>query len=764
MAALRDVIASKQTRSLLGYGALLVGVAGAYLLIRAYGDTLAAPAPLDASLGAGKLAQVHVNDFVHVLLALAFVIASARALGAVFRLIQQPPVVGEMIAGILLGPSLLGHLAPAFAGYILPQSIAPLLNVISQFGVILYMFLVGLELDVSSLRDRATSTIAISHASIVAPFLLGAGLALPLYPYFSNSTVSFTAFSLFLGVSMSVTAFPVLARILTDRRIHKTKMGVLTLACAAVDDVTAWCLLAFVVSVTQSRAGSAFHTLLMAVVYIAAMLVVVRPLVVRLTAWIDGKGRVTQGALAFVLLGILWSSLATESIGIHSIFGAFVLGAIIPHGSSLARELAAKLEDFVIVFLLPAFFAFTGLRTQIGLVTGARQWMFCALIVLVASAGKFGGSAIAARLTGLGWRDASALGVLMNTRGLMELIVLNIGLELHVISPVMFAMLVIMALTTTLATSPILHFIMPRHQLEEEANQIEEESRLSLAINERSGTLIPVSSTTGVAGLLDIASSLMLAEGPPPRVLALNRGSATGVSSKIREAETFSPSRSPVLAAALDAAWAKGIAIKPEAVWTIDAATEIVDAAEEGNVRWVLLESRRSILGRYPKRSVVNKVMDLLESRPLNVAVLIPPSPLRKGPVTCIVHALDDGRPTLELATLLARSRRESIQLVILQSELDVMENLPAHATEWFNSLATAGTQPAIFVRDKKKLSGVVPSGLVVIAKDVVDECDIPIDGITVERSIIVVQGGGRPTSRSAVQPVELETLSPSVT
>ncbi|MFL6450385.1 MAG: cation:proton antiporter [Bryobacteraceae bacterium] len=451
----------KKSRPLLSYAGLLAVTAFIYLGIRAVGDTLIAPTLPDGPGMANRYSQIHVNDFLHVLLALALVIASARALGAVFRLVHQPPVVGEMIAGIMLGPSLLGRLAPGFAAYILPQSIAPLLNVISQFGVILYMFLVGLELDVTLLRDRARSTITISHASIVAPFLLGASLALVLYPYLSNSGVSFTAFSLFLGVSMSVTAFPVLARILTDQGIHKTKMGVLTLACAAIDDVTAWCLLAFVVSVT-AHAGSATRTLFMAVIYIVLMLVIVRPLVIRVTRWMDSKGRMTQGILATVLLGILFSSLATESIGIHSIFGAFVLGAVIPNRSKLARELTAKLEDFVIVFLLPAFFAFTGLRTQVGLVNGTRDWIFCVLIILVASAGKFGGSALAARWNGLSWRESSALGILMNTRGLMELIVLNIGLELGVISPTLFAMLVLMALATTLATTPVLQFISRR--------------------------------------------------------------------------------------------------------------------------------------------------------------------------------------------------------------------------------------------------------------------------------------------------------------
>jgi Kef-type K+ transport system membrane component KefB len=459
-------VAKNRSRNWLLYGALLVGVAAAYLFIRAYGNTLSAPTPPLTRTIPGKLSAVHVNDFVHVLLALALIIASARLLGAVFRWIHQPPVVGEMIAGILLGPSFLGHVAPGFAAYILPPTITALLNVISQFGVIIFMFLVGLGLDFSSLRGRARSTVLISHASIVTPFLLGSLLALLLYPQLSNSTVSFTSFSLFLGVAMSVTAFPVLARILTDRHIHKTKIGVLTLACAAIDDVTAWCLLAFVVSVAQAQAGGTLRTILMAIVYVAIMLFAVRPVVIRMTNWIDKKGQVTQGVLAGILLATLLSSLATEMIGIHSIFGAFVLGAIIPNTSFVAKELTSKLEDFVIVFMLPAFFAFTGLRTQIGLLTHGREWMFCFLIILVASLGKFGGSSIAARLSGFNWRDASVLGVLMNTRGLMELIVLNIGLELHVISPALFAMLVIMAIATTLASTPILHLITRRQELE----------------------------------------------------------------------------------------------------------------------------------------------------------------------------------------------------------------------------------------------------------------------------------------------------------
>jgi Kef-type K+ transport system membrane component KefB len=738
----------REKRGLLAYVALLIGVVLVYLWIRAYGDTLQAPAP-SSPLDAVGLPQVHVNDFLHVLLALALVIACARTLGALFRFVHQPPVVGEMIAGILLGPSLLGHVAPHFAAYLLPQSIAPLLNVISQMGVILYMFLVGLELDVSAVRERAHSTIAISHASIVVPFLLGAGLALPLYAHLSNSSVSFTAFSLFLGASMSVTAFPVLARILTDRRIHKTKMGALTLACAAIDDVTAWCLLAFVVSVTQSRAGSALPTLLMAVGYISIMLFVIRPLVVRLTRWVDGKGRPTQGVLAVVLLAILFSSLATESIGIHSIFGAFVLGAIIPHGSALARDLASKLEDFVVVFLLPAFFAFTGLRTQIGLVSGTRDWMFCLLIILIASLGKFGGSAVAAKLSGLKWRDASALGVLMNTRGLMELIVLNIGLELHVISPTLFAMLVIMALVTTLITTPVLHFILPRRRLEDEAKAIDEESKVASAVNGRTGTLIPVSSPNGVSALIELALRLTPADAPPPRVLALNRGTLSGTGPKLRETDP-SPSRSPILAAALDAAWSRGAVITPNPVWTTDAASEIIEAVETSQVRWLLLESRRSILGRYPKRSIVNRVMERAASLPVNVAVLLQSSVGIEGPVTCVVDGARDGRSAVELALQLSKACTEKVRLLVFAP------------SDWLNQFGSQVDIQIIQVPSSEDLAKRVPRGLLVIAKDVADKSQITFEGLTDGRGLLVIQGASNGASTSASYALDLQTVTVS--
>jgi Kef-type K+ transport system membrane component KefB len=398
-----------------------------------------------------------MNDvFFHVLVALIVVILAARACGALFRYLGQPPVVGEVVAGIALGPSLLGRVSPAAAHYVLPATVAPYLSVLAQVGVVLFMFLVGLELDTERLRERARTTVAVSHASIALPFALGVGLAFWLYPRLSSPDVPFLPFTLFFGVSLSVTAFPVLARILTDRKIQKTRLGVLALACAAVDDVTAWCLLAFVVSITSSNGLSAVRTLGLSLAFVLVMVLGVRRIALRFVRRQELRQELPQGAIAVVIIGLLVSALTTEAIGIHAIFGAFLLGAILPHDSRLARELVRRLEDVVVVLFLPAFFAFTGMRTEIALLGGAGNWLICGVIIAVASFGKFGGSYAAGRLTGLAPSDAASLGVLMNTRGLMELVVLNVGLDLGVISKTLFAMLVLMAVVTTMATTPLL--------------------------------------------------------------------------------------------------------------------------------------------------------------------------------------------------------------------------------------------------------------------------------------------------------------------
>jgi Kef-type K+ transport system membrane component KefB len=295
--------------------------------VRYLGSDLVAPEPGPERAVFGDAGtKKHVDVLMHVLLALSAVIITARALGALFARLRQPAVIGEVLAGILLGPSLLGRVAPEASAFLLPPTVAPSLQILAQVGVIIYMFLVGLELDLGLARTRTHATVAISHASIVVPFLLGAAMALLLYPRVSSSDVPFTPFALFCAVSMSVTAFPVLARILTDRGVHRSRLGVIALTCAAVDDVTAWCLLAFVVSVVHTRVGGALLTAGLSLAYIAVMFTVVRPLLRRLVAWQERHVALTKGVMAVIFVALLLSSLATDAIGIHAVFGAFVLG------------------------------------------------------------------------------------------------------------------------------------------------------------------------------------------------------------------------------------------------------------------------------------------------------------------------------------------------------------------------------------------------------------------------------------------------------
>ena len=397
-----------------------------------------------------------------VLLALTAIMVTTRAMGALAQKVNQPAVIGEVIGGIMLGPSLLGWLAPQMQRAMLPGEAIPVLGMMAQIGVLLYMFLVGLELDLDSLRGRAGKTMVISATGIIVPFALGAALALQIFQGHAPEGVSLLSFLLFIGVSMAITAFPVLARILGDRRLQRTPMGILALTCAAIDDVSAWCLLAFVVSISQNTPADAIKTTVLTAAYIGLMLTVGRMVMTKLVARLDETTHIGENALTLLLLAVLASAIATEYIGVHAIFGAFLLGAVIPHDSAVAEHARIRIEDLVKVSLLPAFFAMTGLRTQVGLLSGVSEWALCAVIIVIAIAGKFGGVTIAARFTGSNWRDSATLGALMNTRGLVELIVLNLGLDLGVLTPRLFTMLVIMALVTTMMTSPVLTSLQRR--------------------------------------------------------------------------------------------------------------------------------------------------------------------------------------------------------------------------------------------------------------------------------------------------------------
>lgn len=409
------------------------------------------------------------------LIQIGVILIMARAIGWAARKINQPQVVGEMIAGILLGPSAFGWFSPGLSAVVFPPDSLGFLNALSQIGLLLFMFLVGLEFNPKLLHGQGKIVIITSHVSIIVPFLLGILLAAFLYPYISDKNVVFLHFALFFGVAMSVTAFPVLARILNERNMLQSRLGVITIACAAVDDITAWGILAGVILLVRSGdiAISLWLILGSSAAYIILMLTGVRKILGRLVPIYYTHNTITQSMLAFILLLVLISAWITEQLGIHALFGAFLIGVILPKHHEFVQLLTHKLEDVVVVLLLPIFFAFTGLRTSIGFINGINMWFYCGLIIAVAILGKLGGSTLAARMTGLSWREASALGMLMNTRGLMELVILNIGVDIGVISPTLFTMMVFMALITTFMTTPLLELIYPAHLLRQNGVSID---------------------------------------------------------------------------------------------------------------------------------------------------------------------------------------------------------------------------------------------------------------------------------------------------
>ena len=388
------------------------------------------------------------------------ILLASRVVGRFLRRTGQPAVVGEMIAGILLGPSLLGWLSPATMTFLFPPQSMSSLGLLSQVGVVIFMFVVGMELSLQHIRQNAHAAVLVSHASIVVPLFLGALLSLMIYRSSAPSNITFASFALFMSVAMSITAFPVLARILEERGLTKTSLGSTAIACAAVDDVTAWCILAVVISSAKASGfGSAILTILLTLLFIGLVLFVLKRQVARLIGdEFEGQTQ-RRGLVAIVLIFAFASALFTEIIGIHALFGAFLAGVIMPSHAGLRKFLTEPLEIATSCFLLPLFFAFTGLRTQIGLLSDWSSWLMCAVLIAVAIAGKLGGSTLAAYWTGMNWPDSLSLGILMNTRGLVELIVLNIGYDLGILSPRIFSMMVIMAIATTFMTGPLLSLV-----------------------------------------------------------------------------------------------------------------------------------------------------------------------------------------------------------------------------------------------------------------------------------------------------------------
>lgn len=404
------------------------------------------------------------------ILQIGTILVVARIVGWLFRKIHQPRVIGEMVAGMLLGPSLLGWAAPTISSYLFPPNSLGYLSSLSQIGLLIFMFLVGLELDLKQLRELGRAAVITSQVSIIFPFLLGLLLAFYLYPRLSDPSVHFIGFALFMGSSMSITAFPVLARILTERNLLRTKVGALAITCAAVNDATAWCILAGIIVIVRSSSMTMPVWVIVTglVSFILIMLFVVRPVLQRLEALYKKHGQLTYDSLAIIFLVVLASGWITEFLGVHALFGAFLAGIVMPRHHELTKEIWQRCEALIVVLLLPLYFVFTGLRSSFWLITGEGVWFYCLLIITLAVIGKLGGSMFAARANGMSWRESAAVGILMNTRGLVELIILNIGLDLGVLSQTLFSVMVLMALVTTFMTSPLLNWIYPERLMRAE--------------------------------------------------------------------------------------------------------------------------------------------------------------------------------------------------------------------------------------------------------------------------------------------------------
>jgi Kef-type K+ transport system membrane component KefB len=534
------------------------------------------------------------SDLSALLLQIAVIVFVSRALGIVTRWLGQPLVIAEVLAGILLGPSLLGWLAPSGMTALFPPPTLPTLKLLSQVGLVLFMFLIGLELDPKLLRGRTHTSVVISHTSIVVPFGLGAIMAWWLYDVYSEPTVPYLSFVLFLGVSLSVTAFPVLARILSERQLLSSRVGAIAIACAAVDDVTAWCLLALVVAVARS-AGiiSAVWTTGFAVAFILLMLFLVRPFMRRIGARVANRDGLTSTVMAGIFILLILSSITSELIGIHALFGAFLFGAILPKDGKLAETLIEKLESVSVVLFLPLFFAYSGLRTQIALVSQPSEWLVTGLLICAATVGKFGGSALAGRLTGLRWREASAIGVLMNTRGLMELIVLNIGLDIGVISPTVFTMLVIMALVTTFATTPILAWVYPDHELARD--RLVAPGPVLPGQPDPYTVMMCVSDRNPGTGLLLVTSALLGHRREATRVLALHLRRPIDRPS-VEQRRASGSSEASALAGLLASSSQLMLEVEPLEFVSTDVGKDICRTAEAVHARVILVNAHKPLL------------------------------------------------------------------------------------------------------------------------------------------------------------------------
>jgi Kef-type K+ transport system membrane component KefB/nucleotide-binding universal stress UspA family protein len=618
-----------------------------------------------------------------VFLSIALVLIVARLFGTVANRIGQPRVMGEVIAGLCLGPSLLGAISPALQATFFPSDVLPALGVVANLGLIFYMFLVGLEVDRGSLKGKVAKATAISNASVAVPMLLGIAVALPLYKLIGPNK-KFVAFALFMGVSMSITAFPVLARILAERRMIKRPLGSLAIACAAVDDVTAWFLIALAVTIAASGTfGDVAKTIGEAAVYTLVMVLIVRRIVARMATAFDEVGRMPGAWFAAIVIGVLLSAYLTEEINIAFIFGGFVFGMIMPRHARLNEEITRRIDDFVVTLLLPVFFVYTGLRTNVGLLDRPELWLLTLLLIAVAILGKLAGAAIAARVAGYDWKAASVIGTLMNTRGLTELIVLNLALDVGAISNTLFAMLVIMAVVTTLMAGPLLRLLDPRNEygrgVEDEfadAALAAVQAHPELPVPDRSILVAP--QTDAAIGQL-VALAEPLARSAPPRELIIARlvqpprGAGAGVRGGLQSENLALERASRTINQTRERLAADGVVARGVALTSTSPGSDLAHIVEHEPIDLVLTEGRRRIIG---EGVPLGEVGELMEHAPSDVAVLVARegSPIELGPDKPILVPFGGAEhdwAALELGSWLASAAGAPLKLLGAAGQTD---------------------------------------------------------------------------------------------
>ncbi len=540
------------------------------------------------SNGTGFIDLASAVNFRHslsiLILQIIIIIIIARIMAWVMSLINQPTVIGEIIAGIMLGPSLLGMFFPELFAWVFPIDSLKNLEILSQIGLILFMFIIGMELDLSVVRKRAKDALFISNTSIIVPFIMGIGLAYFLYDRFAPTGADFLSFSLFLGIALSITAFPVLARIVQERGITKTQLGMITITSAAINDITAWGILAIVVAIANATAiGNALVTIGLSLVFIVLMLMVIRPLLEKIANLFSAKETVSKTIVASVFGIMLLSAYITEVIGIHALFGAFMAGVIMPQNVRFKSIMSEKIEDVSLVLLLPLFFVYTGLRTEIGLLNDSSLLGTAFIVVAVAVIGKFAGSALASRITGQSWKNSLTIGALMNTRGLIELVALNIGYDIGILSPEIFTMLVLMALVTTFMTGPAMAFVNFIYRSRESIASITGQFKVLISFGP---------SESGIR-LLTLISELFRGEQNKLDITALHLTPSTSISTENAiqfEEQAFSRIN--------EIAREKDLNVSTEYRTTEIVSQEIARTANKGKYNLLVVGSSKPLLGR----------------------------------------------------------------------------------------------------------------------------------------------------------------------